>query len=94
MVDAIWSATCTVNDYKWSQNICLRYSDNKDPSLRGASLQGLSNIARTTRKLDKAIAKPLLLRGKKDADEFVRSSAETAIKDINLFFKWHIGKKR
>ena len=92
--DALWSATCTVNDYKWAQELCHRYSESDEPLLRGCAIIGLSNIARTTGKLDKAIAKPLLLRALKDENEIVRGKAQDAIDDVNHCFKWRIAMRK
>ena len=92
--DAIWSATCTVNDYKWAQDICHEYSESDNPILRRGAILGLSNVARTFGKLDKTLAKPLLLRALDDADEGVVDAARCAIEDVNHFFRWSIGKRR
>jgi hypothetical protein len=79
-------------NWKYSQDICIKLSDHLDPAIRANAVLGLAYIARTKRKLEEHIVKPIILRELKHNQEY-KWRINDAIDDINLFMKWSLGKK-
>ena len=80
--------------WKFTQDICLKLSDHKNPLVRGNALYGLAHTARVKQKLEKNIVKPILLRARKDLDETVRMKAEDSREMINQYMNWNIGEAK
>lgn len=78
-------------NWRFIQDICVRLSDHKDPTVRGNALEGFHLVAEFHRRLEKNVVKPVLLRGQKDEDAFVASKARDVISYVNHRLKWRIG---
>lgn len=78
-------------NWRFIQDVCVRLSEHRDPSVRSNSLLGLSYAARFRGKIEKNVVKPVLLRALKDSDSGVAGVAQDAIDDINHLMKWRIG---
>ncbi|MEI6329936.1 MAG: hypothetical protein WCP16_11920 [Pseudanabaena sp. ELA645] len=79
-------------DWKYAQDICLRLADHSSDKVRANACLGLAYIARTKRRLEKHLVKPILLREIRCQTEF-RWRIEDAINDINHYLKWHLAHK-
>ena len=78
-------------NWRFIQNVCVRLSEHRDPSVRSNSLLGILYAARFRGKVEKNVVKPVLLRALKDSDPGVAAVAQDAIDDINHVMKWRIG---
>ena len=83
-----------VSDLNWkqAQDICVELSKHENENVRGNSAMGLSHIARTERKLEKNVIKPVLLKLLKECTGQNNGKVMDAIRDINWYMKWNIGK--
>ena len=79
-------------NWRFSQDVCVKLSDHGNEVIRSSALLGLSMTVMRHLKIEKNIVKPVLLRGRNDQSEVVRNAAETAINDINSWMKWSIGQ--
>jgi len=79
-------------DWKYAQDICLKLADHPSRAVRANACLGLAYIARNHHKLEKHLAKPILMRELRENDEF-RWRIIDAIEDINIFMKWHLAHK-
>ena len=79
-------------DWKYAQDICLRLADHSSDKVRANACLGLAYVARTKRRLEKHLVKPILLRELRCQTEF-RWRIEDAINDINHYLKWHLAHK-
>jgi len=80
-------------DWKYAQDLCIQLSKHPHKTVRGNAVLALSYVARIHRRLEKNLAKPVLLNARKDPEIEVQQKAEDAIEDINLFMSWRIGNK-
>jgi hypothetical protein len=78
-------------NWKFAQDLCVRLSEYPHPWVKANAVLGLAYVARTKRKLEKHIVKPVLLRALRGDNEF-EWRAKDAIDDINLFMNWDIGQ--
>jgi hypothetical protein len=81
----------THDNWRFSQDICIKLSVHNDPSIRRDAILSLSLITLFHHKIEKNIIKPVLLNGLEDKDQKVREAAQTALNDINHWMNWHIG---
>ena len=79
-------------NWKFAQDLCVKLSEHPEPLVRSNAILGLAYIARTKRKLEKHIVKPIVLKALREHDQF-KWRIEDAIEDINLFMGWNIAKK-
>lgn len=78
--------------WKTAQDLCAKLSEHPDPRVRANAVLGLAYIARTKRKLEKHIVKPIVLRELKQNREYDWRIRD-AISDINGYMGWRIGRK-
>src|SRR6202011_4956717 len=50
------------HDWKYAQDVCLRLTEHADAAIRANACLGLAYVARTQRRLEKHLVKPVLLR--------------------------------
>lgn len=81
------------SDWKFAQDICLRLAEHAELAVRANAVLGLSYIARTKRRLEKHLVKPVLLREWRRGAAY-RGQIEDAIGDINMYLCWNIRKYR
>lgn len=81
-------------NWKFVQDVCVILSEHAHPDIRGNALLALTYVAMIHKKLEKNIVKPLLLRGLKDEDRWVKGRAQDALDDINTYMKWKIGSAK
>lgn len=79
-------------NWKYAQDLCVKLSFHKNAAIRANAVLGFAYIARTKRKLEKHIVKPIVLKELKENDEYTCRVVD-AIEDINLFMNWKIGPK-
>ena len=79
-------------DWKFAQDVCLSLAEHRDAAIRANACLGLAYVARTQRRLEKHLVKPVLLRELRDQTEF-RGRIEDAISDINTFLKWRLAQR-
>jgi len=82
------------SDWKYAQDLCVRLSDHPHKTVRGNAILGLEYVARFQGRLEKHIAKPVLLRALKDPELEVVQRAKDAIEVINTWLGWRIGVRR
>lgn len=82
----------TFPDWKYAQDVCLRLAEHSNDKVRANACLGFAYIARTKRRLEKHLVKPILLRELRCQIEF-RWRIEDAIQDINYYMKWHLAHK-
>ncbi len=70
--------------------LCIRLCSHADNRVKGNALVSLGHLARRFGSLDEALVKPLIERGLKDPDEYVRTSAKSAADEIHQFLHWTI----
>ena len=78
-------------NWKFIQDISVRLSEHPDSRVRANSFFGIEYSARFKGKLEKNIAKPLLLRGLRDEDPHVVARVEDTIESVNHLMGWNIG---
>lgn len=81
----------TCPSWKKTQDICVILSNHDDERVRANSALGLAYTARTKRRLEKHIVKPVLLNLLKTTNEYQWRIIDS-IEDINYYLKWTIGK--
>jgi hypothetical protein len=82
------------SDWKYAQDLCVRLADHPHKTVRGNAILGLEYVARFQGRLEKHIAKPVLLRALKDPELEVVERARDAIEVINYSLGWRIGMRR
>ncbi|WP_233500621.1 hypothetical protein [Paenibacillus antibioticophila] len=80
------------HNWKFAQDICLRLAQHENPIVRSNAIMGIAHVARTKRKLDKRLVKPIVLKELRENKEN-KGTILDAISDINLFLKWNLAKK-
>ena len=78
-------------NWKYAQDTCVKLSEHSDPRVRANAILGLAYVARTHKKLEKHIVKPVILRALKNDKEY-EWRVKDAIEDINLFMNWDLGE--
>ena len=79
-------------DWKFAQDICLKLVDSEDEGVRANACLGLAYIARTKRKLEKHLVKPILIRELKKQGKLQWRIIDS-IMDIKCFMEWNIAEK-
>jgi hypothetical protein len=82
----------TFPDWKYAQDVCLRLAEHPNDKVRANACLGLAYIARTKRRLEKHLVKPILLHELRCQIEF-HWRIEDAIQDINYYMKWRLAHK-
>lgn len=76
------------DDFEFAQNLCARLAHHPDEWVRGNAILGFGHLARLDRKLDRNLARPLILAARKDRSKIVRGQAECAMSDTRTFLRW------
>jgi len=79
-------------NWKEAQDICVELSTHEDELVRASTAMGFAYIARTKRKLEKHIVKPILLKLLRECIEY-KWMVIDALSDIKIFMKWNIGER-
>jgi hypothetical protein len=69
----------------WVESICFTLADHPDFNVRGNAILGLGHIARTCRELNLDRAVPVISRALGDPNPFVRSHADNAACDLQVY---------
>ena len=83
IIEALLSAAFYDADWRWVQEICLRFLDHTDTNVRWIAATCLGHIARIHKVLDLDLVLPKLVSLK--ADPAIGPSVETALDDIRFF---------
>jgi hypothetical protein len=81
-------------DCDWAQSICVRLATHSDPTVRGNAILGFGHLARTCRKLDETIVRPLIEAALIDTHSHVRGHAIDAAADVAHYLKWTLNARR
>ncbi len=69
----------------WVEDICLKLAEHADFNVRGNAILGLGHIARTCGELDLERIVPVIAAALNDSHEYVRSHANGAACDLELY---------
>ena len=83
-VNAIVGAIHSINDCDWLQALCLENIDHQDKWITGAAINGLGNIARIFRRIDKDLVLSKLRTLKLSRKE-LSGKIDDAVDDIMKF---------
>ena len=83
IADALIRAVLHDPDWRWTQDICIKYANHEDQSIRLLAVTCFGHLARIHRKLDLDRVLPILEGLSKD--EKTAGRVEDAIDDIRLF---------
>jgi hypothetical protein len=92
LANAVISAALHADDPAWAEALCLRLAKHEHVNVRGNAILGFGHIARIHRQLDKGRVKPLIEAALRDASGYVRTQADGAADDVELFLKWKIDR--
>jgi hypothetical protein len=87
VVECLLSLAHFDNDWKWSQEQCIKFAKSDNESVRGIAMLCFGHIARIHRNLNIGIVKPILYQGLKDESLFVRGHAQNALDDLEIFLE-------
>jgi len=82
---ALVNLTYFEEDWRWVQDLCLRYAQDSDKQIAGAAISCLGHIARIHKKIDREKVVPMLTSFKEDSS--LKGRAEDALEDISIFVK-------
>lgn len=82
---AIIAVALHEDDLTFAQQFCARLAAHSEAGVRGNAILGFGHLARRFRKLDVSSVVPLVEKGLKDSDEYVRGQAYSAAEDLNHF---------
>jgi HEAT repeat len=85
IVDGLLSAAYHDPDWRWVQDLCLRFLDHTDPNVRRNAALCLGYVARIHRDLDLELVLPKLMALKRDP--VIAGSLEDALNDIRRYIK-------
>jgi hypothetical protein len=86
IIQGLLSAAYYDPDWRWVQNLCLRFLSNPDNGIRSNATMCLGHLARIHGQLDIEIVMPRLRELLSDPS--IAPSAEDALEDIKLFLKF------
>jgi hypothetical protein len=89
---AVLAVTFHDQDWRYAQELCVRLSGHRHEIVRGNAVLGFGHIARTHRKLDRQIVRPIIARALKDKEGYVRRQAQAAKDDTEHFLGWKYEK--
>jgi hypothetical protein len=78
-------------DCEWAESVCVRLAVHPNPRVRANAILGFGHLARTCRKLNKPVVRPLVESGLNDPAPEVRGQAEAAVMDLQTFLGWTRG---
>jgi hypothetical protein len=91
---AALSAALYADDSLWAEAICLRLAQHPNAAVRGNAILGFGHIARLHQHLTRTLTQPVIERALQDENNYVRSQAENAADDVNVFLKWELKRPR
>jgi hypothetical protein len=77
-------------DCGWSEAICVQLSAHAHEDVRGNAILGFGHLARTCRKLNEQVVKPIIEAGLRDPSRSVRGQADAAADDVQHFLGWRV----
>jgi len=92
LLHAVLSAALYSDDPDWAEAICLRLAKHEHFNVRGNAILGLGHLARIHGQLNESLIKPLIEAALRDESEYVRSQADAAADDVDLFLKWKVDR--
>lgn len=82
---ALLSITYHDPDWRWVQEICLRFTEDEDATIRGMAVTCIGHLARIHGVLDEEAVLPVLVRLTKDAA--IGGRAYDALDDVHIFLR-------
>jgi hypothetical protein len=70
----------------------VRLAAHQHPQVRANAILGFGHLARTCRRLNEAVVRPLVEMGLVDESLTVRGQAEAAAMDLSQYLGWKIGE--
>lgn len=89
---AVLAAALYLEDAIWAEDVCVRLASHEHEAVRGNAVLSFGHIARIHRKLTERTVKPLIESALVDKSAYVRSHAESAADDVELFLRWHLNR--
>ncbi len=90
---AVLSAALYADDAEWAQVVCEGLAAHPNENVRGNAILGFGHIARSNGRLTESRVKPLIEAALRDDSEYVRSHAESAADDVELFLQWRLKRQ-
>jgi len=78
-------------DCEWAQSVCVRLAGHEDPTVRGNAILGFGHLARTCRKLNESVVRPLVDAALRDAHAYVTGHATDTVADLAHYLGWVFG---
>lgn len=75
-------------DCAWAQDVCVRLAGHPDPNVRGNAILGFGHLARTCRKLEEAVVRPLVEAALRDPQAYVAGHARDTVGDLVHSLRW------
>jgi hypothetical protein len=75
-------------DCAWAQDVCVRLARHPDPTVRGNAITGFGHLARTCRKLEESVVRPLVEAALRDPHPYVVGHAIDAVEDLIHYLHW------
>ena len=72
-------------DCTWAEAICVQLASHNHTQVRANAILGFGHLARTCRKLNLEVVKPILLSALNDTEEAIRTQADDAIDDVEHY---------
>ena len=76
---------------EWAESVCVRLATHSHPRVRANAILGFGHLARTCRRLNEVVVRPLVEMGLGDPAPEVREQAEAAAMDIRTLLGWAFG---
>ena len=75
-------------DCQWAQDVCVRLARHPDPTVRGNAILGFGHLARTCRRLDESIVRPLVEEALCAKERHVFGHAIDTVADLTHYLGW------
>jgi hypothetical protein len=76
--------------HHWAHGKCIDLASHEDPIVRGNALRSFGHSARRHGSVHVPLVEPLLQKGLRDPEVYVRRQAEAAADDIDQFCTWKV----
>jgi hypothetical protein len=87
IVNALLGLALNEQDWKWVQDICIKFSSHSSHSVRGIAILCFGHLARIHRELEIEKVLPIVKKALYDSNDFVKGHANNALDDIQFFLE-------
>lgn len=88
IADALLRVTLHDSDLVFSERLCISMIQNENENICACAIQGLGNLARRFRSLDRDTLKQVVELAKNDLRQCVRTSLHDACDDFEIYLGW------